>query len=105
MSVNPLLAALVGTVMLGQRIDSSSWFAIAVIVATNAVAAGAGTRVGAGGRRGRLRGGSSPVVRRSSRRALRADDPVIRKGCADGERRSSRGQLGTECVRLRPSRR
>jgi inner membrane transporter RhtA len=38
MSINPLLAALVGTVMLGQRIGGASWLAIAVIVATNAVA-------------------------------------------------------------------
>lgn len=38
MSVNPLLAALVGTVLLGQRLDAVSWLAIAVIVAADAVA-------------------------------------------------------------------
>jgi inner membrane transporter RhtA len=38
MSVNPLLAALIGTVMLGQRLDGASWLAIAAIVTANAVA-------------------------------------------------------------------
>ena len=98
MSVNPVLAALVGLVMLHQQLDHWSWAAIGVIVTANAVAASTT------GRRVRLRGGSSPAVRRSSRRGLRVVDPGIRNGCRDGERRSPRGQLGTECVRLRPSR-
>lgn len=38
MSVNPVLAALVGRVVLGQRLDALSWAAIAVIVAVNVVA-------------------------------------------------------------------
>lgn len=38
MSVNPVLAALVGTVLLGQRLDGPSWLSIAVIVTANAVA-------------------------------------------------------------------
>jgi len=38
MSVNPVLAALVGLVVLGQHLDVLSWTAIAVIVAANAVA-------------------------------------------------------------------
>jgi inner membrane transporter RhtA len=99
MSVNPVLAALVGLVMLHQQLDHWAWTAIGVIVTANAVAASNGLR------RGRSRGGSSPRVRRSSRRALRAFDPAIRKGCGDEESRSPRRQLGTECVRLQPSRR
>ncbi len=38
MSVNPVLAALVGWVVLGQRLDALSWAAIAVIVAVNVLA-------------------------------------------------------------------
>ncbi|MFH8735648.1 EamA family transporter [Streptomyces sp. NPDC017964] len=40
MSVNPVCAALVGLVILGQHLDPASWTAIAVIVAANAVAVG-----------------------------------------------------------------
>jgi inner membrane transporter RhtA len=100
MSVNPVLAALVGLVVLDQRLDQLDWLAITMIVAANAVSAGTT------GRRGRSRGGSSRPVGGSSRRALRAGDPGIRNGCRDGKSRSSRRQqLGLECVRLRPSRR
>ncbi|WP_230862512.1 EamA family transporter [Amycolatopsis camponoti] len=38
MSVNPVLAALVGWVVLGQRLDVLSWVAIGVIVAVNVAA-------------------------------------------------------------------
>ncbi|MEU6661932.1 EamA family transporter [Streptomyces sp. NPDC046821] len=38
MSVNPVFAAVVGTVVLDQRLDVASWLAIGVIVAANAVA-------------------------------------------------------------------
>ncbi|MGW4525519.1 EamA family transporter [Amycolatopsis sp. NPDC004378] len=38
MSVNPVLAALVGWVVLGQRLDALSWAAIGVIVVVNVVA-------------------------------------------------------------------
>ncbi len=38
MSVNPVLAALVGWVVLGQRLDAPAWAAIAVIVAVNVLA-------------------------------------------------------------------
>lgn len=48
MSVNPVFAALIGLVVLGQHLDPWSWAAIAVIVGANAVAAG---RVRAAGRR------------------------------------------------------
>ncbi|MGX1672819.1 EamA family transporter [Streptomyces sp. NPDC055400] len=40
MSVNPVCAALVGLVVLGQHLDPASWTAISVIVAANAVAVG-----------------------------------------------------------------
>jgi inner membrane transporter RhtA len=40
MSVNPVLAALVGRVVLGQRLDAVSWLAITVIVTANAVTVG-----------------------------------------------------------------
>ncbi|MFI7062946.1 EamA family transporter [Kribbella sp. NPDC050124] len=74
MSVNPVLAALVGLVVLDQRLGSLDWLAIGVIVGANAVALSAG-------RRGTSQRGSSPRVRRSSRRALRAGDPGVREGC------------------------
>ncbi|MFZ3565645.1 EamA family transporter [Streptomyces sp. BH097] len=45
MSVNPVFAALVGLLVLGQHLDPLAWLAIAVIVAANAVAVGTGTRV------------------------------------------------------------
>jgi inner membrane transporter RhtA len=73
MSVNPVLAALVGLVVLDQRLGHLDWFAIGVIVSANAVALSAG-------RRGTSRRGSSPRVRRSSRRPLRDVDPAVRKG-------------------------
>lgn len=38
MSVNPVLAALVGWIVLGQRLDALSWAAIAAIVAVNVAA-------------------------------------------------------------------
>ena len=63
MSVNPVLAALVGLVVLDQRLGRLDWFAIAVIVTANAVALSAG-------RRGTSQRGSSHGVRRSSRRGL-----------------------------------
>ncbi|MFF1263161.1 MULTISPECIES: DMT family transporter [unclassified Streptomyces] len=40
MSVNPVCAALVGLLILGQHLGPASWTAIAVIVAANAVAVG-----------------------------------------------------------------
>ena len=46
MSVNPVLAALVGLLVLDQRLDHLDWFAITVIVAANAVAAGTAGRRG-----------------------------------------------------------
>lgn len=45
MSVNPVFAALVGLLVLGQHLDHLAWLAIAVIVAANAVAVGTSTRV------------------------------------------------------------
>jgi inner membrane transporter RhtA len=75
MSVNPVLAALVGLVVLDQRPGRLDWFAIAVIVTANAVAVSAG-------RRGTSQRGSSRRVRPSSRRSRPGLDPAIRKGCA-----------------------
>jgi inner membrane transporter RhtA len=46
MSVNPVLAALVGLIVLDQRLDRVAWFAIAVIVTANAVTAATGARRG-----------------------------------------------------------
>lgn len=53
MSVNPVFAALAGTVVLGQHLEPASWSAIAVIVTANAVAVGTATRATAavGGQR------------------------------------------------------
>ncbi|WP_372350074.1 hypothetical protein [Streptomyces sp. KL116D] len=44
MSVNPVYAALIGLLVLGQRLDAASWAAIAVIVTANAVAIGTSAR-------------------------------------------------------------
>ncbi|MEU8625653.1 EamA family transporter [Streptomyces sp. NPDC048669] len=44
MSVNPVFAALVGLAVLGQRLDTLAWLAIAVIVAANTAAASTGRR-------------------------------------------------------------
>lgn len=44
MSVNPVLAALVGLVVLDQHLDWASWLAIAVIVTANATAVATGAR-------------------------------------------------------------
>ncbi|WP_338703838.1 EamA family transporter [Streptomyces sp. Q6] len=38
MSVNPVCAAVIGMLVLGQRLDTASWAAVAVIVSANAVA-------------------------------------------------------------------
>ncbi|MFD7618172.1 DMT family transporter [Streptomyces sp. NPDC059802] len=38
MSVNPVFAALIGLVVLGQHLDAAAWFAMTVIVGANAVA-------------------------------------------------------------------
>lgn len=73
MSVNPVLAALAGLVVLDQRLGPLDWFAIGVIVSANAVALSAG-------RRGTSQRGSSPAVRCSSRHGLGVLDPAIRKG-------------------------
>ncbi|RDG35428.1 EamA family transporter [Streptomyces corynorhini] len=48
MSVNPVYAALVGLLVLGQRPDPASWLAIGVIVAANTVAAGTAAPLSAG---------------------------------------------------------
>ncbi|MET7280259.1 EamA family transporter [Kribbella sp. NPDC005582] len=62
MSVNPVLAALVGYAVLHQRLAVPDWIAIGVIVAANCIAVEAG-------RRTTSRTGSSRTLRASSRRA------------------------------------
>jgi inner membrane transporter RhtA len=47
MSINPVFAALVGLVVLGQSLALIDWLAIAAIVSANAVSVGAGERAGA----------------------------------------------------------
>ncbi|MFF1819992.1 DMT family transporter [Kribbella sp. NPDC058245] len=64
MSINPVLAAFVGYVVLHQQLAVPDWIAIAVIVATNVVA------VSAGRRRTTARPGSDSGLRPSSRRAV-----------------------------------
>ena len=44
MSVNPVLAALIGLVILHQALSGPDWLAIAVIVAANAVSVSSGYR-------------------------------------------------------------
>jgi inner membrane transporter RhtA len=50
MSVNPVFAALIGLVVLGQSLGVVDWLAIGAIVAANAVAVSAGHRVAAAAR-------------------------------------------------------
>jgi inner membrane transporter RhtA len=45
MSVHPVLAALVGTVLLGQLMALHEWIGIAVVVLANTAAVGAARRV------------------------------------------------------------
>ncbi len=45
MSVNPVFAALIGLVVLGQSLQAADWLAIAAIVTANAVSVSAGGRV------------------------------------------------------------
>jgi inner membrane transporter RhtA len=37
MSVNPVLAAAVGALVLGQKLDVAAWLSIAAIIAANAI--------------------------------------------------------------------
>ncbi|MEU9498001.1 EamA family transporter [Streptomyces sp. NPDC048196] len=46
MSVNPVFAALIGLIVLGQHLDAASWLAIAVIVTANTVVVFTATRGG-----------------------------------------------------------
>ncbi|WP_443051572.1 EamA family transporter [Streptomyces sp. NBC_00234] len=48
MSVNPVFAALVGVLVLGEHLAPSSWLAVAVVVTANAVAVGTAALSGAG---------------------------------------------------------
>lgn len=47
MSINPVFAALVGLVVLGQALQPADWLAITAIVAANALALGTSARAGA----------------------------------------------------------
>lgn len=47
MSVNPVFAALVGLLVLGQSLQPADWLAITAIVAANALALGTSARAGA----------------------------------------------------------
>ncbi|MFF0267343.1 DMT family transporter [Kribbella sp. NPDC004536] len=84
MSVNPVLAALVGLVVLHQRLATPDWIAILVIVASNAVAVTFGADA--------VRHNPVPVpecdvVHGAPEPAM---TPAFGKVSADGERRSSR---------------
>ncbi|WP_202875412.1 EamA family transporter [Kribbella albertanoniae] len=67
MSINPVLAAMVGYVVLRQHLAVPDWIAIGVIVAANCVAVTCVAK--RAGRRATSRTGSSRGVRASSRRA------------------------------------
>ncbi len=67
MSVNPVLAALVGYVVLHQQLAVPDWIAIGVIVAANCIAINCAVKRAS--RRTTSRTGSSHGLRRSSRRA------------------------------------
>ena len=86
MSVNPVLAALVGLVVLNQHLGTLDWLAIAVIVTANAVAISSGVR------RDAPHHSPVPVGRRDVVHGLPAGalTPRFGKVSADGERRSSR---------------
>jgi inner membrane transporter RhtA len=86
MSVNPVLAALVGLVVLDQHLGRLDWLAIAVIVTANAVAISFGVR------RDAAHHSPVPVGRCDVVHGLPAVPltPRFGKVSADGERRSSR---------------
>ncbi|WP_238331883.1 EamA family transporter [Kribbella jejuensis] len=84
MSVNPVLAALVGLVVLQQRLAMLDWIAILVIVAANAVAVTFGADAV---RHERVPVDGCDVVHGAPEVAV---TPVFGKVSADGERRSSR---------------
>jgi inner membrane transporter RhtA len=46
MSVNPVFAALIGLIVLGQSLAAADWIAIAAIVSANAVSVSSGGRIG-----------------------------------------------------------
>nr|WP_306319168.1 MULTISPECIES: EamA family transporter [unclassified Streptomyces] len=75
MSVNPVFAALVGMLVLGQHLDHLAWSAIAVIVVANAVAVGTTRpRPHAPDGRGSLRG-ARPPTRSAASRCPAGHDP------------------------------
>ncbi|MFD7159150.1 DMT family transporter [Kribbella sp. NPDC059898] len=84
MSVNPVLAALVGLVVLHQRLAVLDWFAILVIVSANAVAITFGADAV---RHKRVPVAACDVVHGAPERAV---TPAFGKVSADGEPRSSR---------------
>lgn len=86
MSVNPVLAALVGLVVLNQHLGTLDWLAIAVIVAANAVAISFGVRRDAP-HHSPVPVGRCDVVHGVPAGAL---TPRFGKVSADGERRASR---------------
>jgi inner membrane transporter RhtA len=69
MSVNPVLAAFIGLLVLGQQLQWEEWLAIVVIVTANAVSAGTAARAG-------TLPAAGPRARRRLRRPARAARPV-----------------------------
>jgi inner membrane transporter RhtA len=72
MSVNPVFAALIGLVVLGQALQAADWLAIAAIVAANAVSVSTGGRASAAA--------GVNAAGRSAARGSRAGDPEAPAG-------------------------
>jgi inner membrane transporter RhtA len=74
MSVNPVFAALIGTVVLGQHLDPASWPAVAVIVTANAVAVGTAADRSRGTGTGRAKAAGGVVAASPGRPEKRCAD-------------------------------
>ena len=79
MSVHPVLAALVGMVLLDQFLALHEWIGIAVVVLANAVAVGSSSRAASGAAEGPV---DAEVLRSGRRVALEAGTLVV--GSSDG---------------------
>ena len=71
MSVNPVFAALIGMVVLGQHLGPASWLAVAVIVTANAVAVGTATDRSRGRSAGPAKAATGVVAASSGRTKTR----------------------------------
>jgi inner membrane transporter RhtA len=95
MSVNPVLAALIGLLVLGQQLQWEEWLAITVIVSANALSAGTAARAAALPAAGR-----SP---RSPRRPASRPGPVLAASAAPAAQSAAAGRVSAGNTVVRPT--